>query len=263
MPRRRKMSGSKPANPQWWKTFFTKWTGDLMFEHFVGGGTEREVDEILKKTKVGRDARILDLACGRGRHSVEFAARGFQTVGLDYSKPYLAQARSLRAGRRDPSLLRLVHGDMRNLERLCAVESFDVVLSLFNSFGYLPERSDDIDVLRQIAGVLKPGGVLVLGTISRSGFCIRSERAVRAIGWNSGAANFFSRTPPTMPRAAVSFPTGYASMRAGTGCSAPPSSKTSIRVRSWSGTCAASACVSSASGAASAPASRFVPMSGT
>lgn len=169
MPRRRKMPGSKPANPQWWKTFFTKWTGDLMFEHFVGDRTEREVDEILAKAKVGRDARILDLACGRGRHSIEFAARGFQTVGLDYSKPYLAQARRLRAGLRDPSLLRLVHGDMRHLERLCAAESFDVVLSLFNSFGYLPERRDDVDVLRQIAGVLKPGGALVLGTISRSG----------------------------------------------------------------------------------------------
>ena len=61
-------------------------------------------------------------------------------MGLDYSKSYLAQAKRLRAGLDDPSLLRFIQGDMRNLERVCAVESFDVVLSLFNSFGYLPAR---------------------------------------------------------------------------------------------------------------------------
>jgi len=191
MPRRRKMSGNKPANPEWWKTFFTKWTGDLMFEHFVGGRTKREVDEILRKAKVGRDARVLDLACGRGRHSVEFAARGFQTVGLDYSKSYLAQAKRLRAGLRDPSLLRFIQGDMRNLERLCAAGSFDVVLSLFNSFGYLPARCDDVDVLRQIAGVLKPGGALVLGTISRSGVLHTLGKAGSRNWMEFGRGEFF------------------------------------------------------------------------
>jgi D-alanine-D-alanine ligase len=157
------------TDPEWWKTFFTKETGDLMFDHFVAGGAKREVDEILRKVNVSRDARILDLACGRGRHNVELAARGFQTVGLDYSKLYLAEAKRSRATLRDPSLLRFIQGDMRNLERLFAAESFDVVLSLFNSFGYFPTRSGDMDVLRQIAGALKPGGILVLGTISRSG----------------------------------------------------------------------------------------------
>lgn len=75
----------------------------------------------------------------------------------------------MRSDLHNPSLLRLVRGDMRTLGHLLQGESFDLVLSLFNSFGYFASRREDLHVLRQFAQALKPGGVLVISTISRSG----------------------------------------------------------------------------------------------
>ncbi len=157
------------VKPDWWKAFFGKQTGDLMFDHFVPGLAEKEIAEILRRVKIKKNPRVLDVACGRGRHSVELARRGFEVVGLDYCGSYLAEARRARRTLPDPGRLRLVQGDMRHLEGMFEPDSVDLVLSLFNSFGYFPTRADDADVLRQMATVLRPGGALVISTLSRSG----------------------------------------------------------------------------------------------
>jgi ubiquinone/menaquinone biosynthesis C-methylase UbiE len=88
----------------------------------------RFVEQILKITK----SRVLDLACGYGRHSRHLAGRN-TVVGLDLSHLYLTQAKSgmpvLAAQKFHP-----VCADMRQLP--FAGSSFDAVLLLFNSFGY-------------------------------------------------------------------------------------------------------------------------------
>lgn len=100
--------------------------------------------------------RVLDMACGSGRHSAELIQRGFQTVGLDLSWPLLrAAARTAELGR----LLR-VRGDMRLLPLRSG--RFDAVLSLFTSFGYFESKDEDLQVLHEVARALRPGGAFVL-----------------------------------------------------------------------------------------------------
>jgi SAM-dependent methyltransferase len=96
--------------------------------------------------------RLLDVACGTGRHAREFAALGFDVTGVDYNAELLAIARECNPG------VRFQHGDMRALAP--PAEPFDVVTCLFDSIGYPLGDEPIVAALRSLAGQLAPGGVL-------------------------------------------------------------------------------------------------------
>jgi SAM-dependent methyltransferase len=125
----------------------------------------------------GLDGRVvLDLGCGAGRYTLALAARGARVVGLDLSAALLAAARAAGAGE-------LVRADMRRLPFVAA--TFDLVASMFTSFGYFATADEDREVLVEVARVLRPGGELVLDTLNaavlRQRLPPQTER--RAGGW--------------------------------------------------------------------------------
>lgn len=81
---------------EWWQYFFIPVTADVMFAP-MKNATRIEAREILRQIKVPKKGKILDLACGTGRHSVELARRSFSVVGLDYSREFLKRARKSKA----------------------------------------------------------------------------------------------------------------------------------------------------------------------
>jgi SAM-dependent methyltransferase len=115
-----------------------------------------EVEKILALTNfTGRT--ILDLACGPGRHATVLAKKGYRVTGVDCS-PFLLQKAKERAASANVDV-ELVQEDMRRFAR---PEAYDLVLSMFTSFGYFDDRQDDLKVLKNIYGSLVPGGVLVM-----------------------------------------------------------------------------------------------------
>lgn len=103
-----------------------------------------------------RGARVLDLCCGTGRHSIQLAKRGAVVLGVDKTPAYLAQARRSARGLSD---CRFVLGDMR---RLPFNNEFDAAINLWTSFGYFAKFSDDLKTLRGVARALKPGGLFLI-----------------------------------------------------------------------------------------------------
>lgn len=99
--------------------------------------------------------RVLDLACGPGRHAKLIQAAGGRVVGFDLSMPLLSRARH-----RAMPPLTVVRGDMRLLP--FAPAAFDIVVNLFTSFGYFADDDQHRTVLRETTGVLNRGGRLVL-----------------------------------------------------------------------------------------------------
>jgi len=140
------------------------------------GSTDAEIAQVLRKTRVRPPADVLDLACGIGRHSHQFAELGFAVTGLDYSEPYLQQAR--KAAKRAKLPIRFVQGDMRDLKPHFAPNSFDMVVSLFNSFGYFDKRADDLKMLRTVNRVLRPGGWFVVNTLNEGGVLKRLSKPI-------------------------------------------------------------------------------------
>src|SRR5206468_5375646 len=104
-----------------------------------------------------RRASVLDLCCGPGRHSLEFARHGFQVTGVDRTARYLDAARAAATG--EGLTVEFVQGDMPHFQRPAA---FDVALNLFTSFGYFEDEAEDLCVLRHLHTSLKPGGQVLL-----------------------------------------------------------------------------------------------------
>jgi SAM-dependent methyltransferase len=120
-----------------------------------------QVDQVLKLTNL-QGGPVLDLCCGPGRHAVEFARHGSLVTGVDRT-PFLldrARERALEAGVSVEWILE----DMRHFVRPL---SYDIVCSLFTSFGYFAEETDDQAVLGNIYESLRPGGVFVIDVISK------------------------------------------------------------------------------------------------
>ncbi|MDE0957403.1 MAG: class I SAM-dependent methyltransferase [Planctomycetota bacterium] len=116
---------------------------------------EVEAVAALSWLGIGPGDRILDLCCGAGRHSHWLKKSEAQLVSVDLSHSLLASARS-HIG----SSASLVRADIRALP---FVENcFDHVMMFFTSFGYLATDAQNGAVLEQVAGVVRPGGGLLL-----------------------------------------------------------------------------------------------------
>ena len=113
-----------------------------------------DVDFLEKALEVNPGARLLDIPCGNGRHSIELARRGYRITGIDLSDELLAAARAeLDADWRN--------GDMRALE--LEPSAFEGAFCFGNSFGYL-DHAGAAAFLFALAGALKPGAKLVIET---------------------------------------------------------------------------------------------------
>ncbi|MDH3378222.1 MAG: methyltransferase domain-containing protein [Gammaproteobacteria bacterium] len=160
----------------WWREIFNanylRTDGDVVNDDKV---TRTEVGIFLDLLQVERDARILDLCCGQGRHVLEMARQGYRNVhGLDRSHYLVTRARGI--ARKEGLPVTLKEGDARKLP--FAADRFDVVTILGNSFGYFETQQDDIQVLEEVRRVLKPGGKLLVditdGDYMRASFEPRS-----------------------------------------------------------------------------------------
>jgi SAM-dependent methyltransferase len=142
----------------WTKSFFRE-------EIFTPGSAEAEAAApaearfVWSALGLARGARVLDVACGTGRHARLLARRGARVVGVDAAPAYLRAAR--RAARGLPSA-RFVRGDMR---RLAFRAEFDAAVSLWTSFGYFATPTEDLAVLRGVARALKPGGRFLIDMV--------------------------------------------------------------------------------------------------
>jgi D-alanine-D-alanine ligase len=148
------------VSPRWWDEIFDelylKTDGDVVENAEL---TRRELDLFLELLPLARDAKVLDVCCGQGRHTLELAKRGFANLaGIDRSAFLLRQARfrAQAAG----LAVRFHEADARALP--VDDESFDAALVLGNSFGYFDRPSDDELMLREIHRALRASGKLLL-----------------------------------------------------------------------------------------------------
>ncbi len=161
----------------WWEDLFTEEyirTHDRLDEKVV----KREVDFIEESLGMEKHAVVLDLACGMGDHAIDFAARGYNVVGLDNSAGMLAIAdRSLRGKlRNNPNqhAPTFVQADMRDLH---FEESFDGVYCWSTSFGFFEEEKN-LMVLQHVHRALRQGGMFLLEVINRDYVAPRSPSLV-------------------------------------------------------------------------------------
>ena len=119
--------------------------------------TATEVDSILALLGIEPGARVLDLCCGVGRHSLELALRGFQVTGVDRTRAYLDRA--AQQATEEGLDVEFVLEDMRIF---CRPDSFEAAISMYTSFGYFENLDEERKVVKNVCQSLKAGGVFLI-----------------------------------------------------------------------------------------------------
>ncbi len=144
-----------PVDPQWYRKI---WTLDIRDMSWVES-TAREVAFAISVLKLRGGERILDLACGFGRHALDLAARGYSVVGVDVTQAYIAEAR--RRAAENGLVAEFIHADIRDIS---FHDEFDVVLNLADgAIGYLEDEEENLKVFDRIVSALRAGGSHLMG----------------------------------------------------------------------------------------------------
>lgn len=140
----------KIEDPYWYRKC---WTLDIKHESWVED-TVNQVDFIIKALELKGNERILDLACGFGRHSLEFAKRGFSVTGVDITREYVDDA--IKSASELSLEVEFIQADIRDITYN---NEFDVVLNLADgAIGYLENEDENLKIFDAVAKALKPGG---------------------------------------------------------------------------------------------------------
>ncbi|PYO03362.1 MAG: hypothetical protein DMD91_01290 [Candidatus Rokuibacteriota bacterium] len=153
----------------------------------------RAVQWILGRTRLAPGTAVLDAPCGFGRHSVEFARRGYAVTGVDFNETELERARSAAKSARVP--LRLISQDMRDME---FSGEFDLAVNLFSSIGYFSDDEDRL-LIDRFWHALKPDGLFVLDTRNRDQ-CVRAMPPEDRLPVDDGTLRIENRFDPTTSR---------------------------------------------------------------
>ena len=137
----------------WFKHWFGTRYYALLYGHRDEEDAQAWVATINQRWSLPQGARILDLACGRGRHVRCFSEAGMKVTGVDISEASIREAQLAV-----PQAEFHVH-DMRDPFE---PGGFDAVCCLFTSLGYFEDLDDDRKVFDAVAMALKPGGLFVL-----------------------------------------------------------------------------------------------------
>lgn len=139
---------------EWFVTWFDTEYYHILYQNRDDREAELFISTLMNELKFPQRAKILDLACGKGRHSIYLNSLGYDVTGVDLSSESISTAQE-----QENESLRFFTHDMR--EPITGMK-FDLVLNLFTSFGYFDNPDDNLKVLQSIRSYLKEEGRLVI-----------------------------------------------------------------------------------------------------
>jgi len=142
------------SKKEWFGEWFDSKYYHILYKHRDEEEAQRFIDSLCHLLEFDTKSLIMDLACGKGRHSIYLSNKGFNVIGLDLSEQNIAYAKKF-----ENKSLRFYTHDMR---KVWSKDEFDCVLNLFTSFGYFESENENERVIKAVAGSLKKGGKFVL-----------------------------------------------------------------------------------------------------
>lgn len=133
---------------------------DKLFQDWQATTVEQAelLSKLFAENGFGKDARVLDCACGIGTQAIGLASLGYSVSASDISAAELAEAQK-RAGEKGVDI-RFVRADFRTLDQVFS-QTFDIVIAMDNALPHMLTKEDLASALRSIAERLAPGGIFV------------------------------------------------------------------------------------------------------
>ncbi|WP_312083011.1 SAM-dependent methyltransferase [Epilithonimonas hominis] len=139
---------------QWFEEWFDTPYYHILYKNHDYQEAEDFLNLLTDYVNLEKNSKIIDLACGKGRHSVYLNKLGYNVLGLDLSE------QSIRFDKQfETETLKFQVHDMRNK---IESEHVDAVFNLFTSFGYFETEEEDRSVFQSVSDVLKDEGYFVL-----------------------------------------------------------------------------------------------------
>ena len=141
------------ATQEWYKDWFnSSYYHKLYFERDETEA-QRFISKLVDHLQPPKSSRMLDIACGRGRHSRFLASKGFDVTGIDISFDSISYAKQFESDN--------LHFYQHDMRLPSWVNYFDYAFNFFTSFGYFNTRREHDDAVRTIAQSVKKNGFLL------------------------------------------------------------------------------------------------------
>lgn len=139
---------------KWFQYWFNSPYYHILYSQRNDEEAEFLIDNLSSYLKPAPNSRILDIACGRGRHAIYLNKKGYDVTGIDLSEQNIKFAKQFEQ--------KHLHFFVHDMRKLSFINYFDISLNLFTSFGYFESEKDHVNALKSFCKGLKPDGTLVI-----------------------------------------------------------------------------------------------------
>ncbi len=140
---------------EWFASWFDTPFYHILYKNRSFNEAEGFITKLLQHLHPSKDATILDLACGKGRHAYFIAKDKYQVTGVDLSEQSIEWAK-------ENYQLDNLNFDVHDMRKIYKANSFDYVFNFFTSFGYFEEDKENQEVVNGMAANLKEEGLIVI-----------------------------------------------------------------------------------------------------
>lgn len=143
-----------PKRKEWFGEWFDSPYYHILYKNRDYEEAQAFINIATEYLKVSINDKIMDLACGKGRHSIYMNKKGFDVVGLDLSAQSIEFANQFKNER--------LHFHIHDMREVYENEAFDFIFNFFTSFGYFETKQEHEEAIISVAKALKKGGVFLL-----------------------------------------------------------------------------------------------------
>ena len=163
--------------------WFKNWFNSPYYHHLYFKRDEKEaaafINKLVAHLNAPKGAMMLDVACGKGRHSLQLANKGYDVTGIDLSEDSIKEALQYES-----ETLHFYQHDMR---LPCWINYFDYAFNFFTSFGYFSTQRENDNAIRTIAQSLKLHGTFVMDYLNvhyaEDNMVHKSEKEIEGVNY--------------------------------------------------------------------------------
>ena len=138
----------------WYESWFGSPYYKILYENRDELEAQAFIEKLIEYLQPLPDSRILDIACGEGRHAKLLAEHGFDVTGIDLSQASIEKAKAYES--------ESLHFLVQDMRFPFYINYFDYAFNFFTSFGYFLHDRDHQLAAKSFGGALKKNGILVI-----------------------------------------------------------------------------------------------------
>lgn len=139
---------------EWFETWFDTSYYHILYKNRNDEEAHFFMKNLIKYLEIKDGSKVLDLACGKGRHSIFLNEQNLDVVGVDLSEQSIKHAKQFEN--------ETLHFDVHDMREVYKKQSFDYIFNLFTSFGYFEDDHENQKAISAMEQMLNEQGVLVI-----------------------------------------------------------------------------------------------------